>query len=224
MLYFSVLIFQTGCEKNMKTTELTENTFTLRELNETYFAPELLLNEDNPFDIYGLNQENLYIELFEFIDNGGDFGSLDSLIEAIMTNNEDYLYPEVDTCDYSVNENAFLTDLFSNATIDNLISLSKTTEDRIKNTNNLTAYQKNRLFSLVSQFKFNLYYGATVVSELAEGDLQTWEEDLDNCINDELGNIFNDNNPVDDIGFVVGIPGTWFAHLAYCVYEATFCS
>ncbi|GAB4279507.1 MAG: hypothetical protein Kow0068_03470 [Marinilabiliales bacterium] len=101
------------------------------------------------------------------------------------------------------------------------IYISKITEDIILNSNALDNKQKERLLYVISILKHGRYFIETNGLWI-NGQYSTWEEDLDDCIEDELADIFNDDNYVDDVLFVIGCPNSFLEIVAYCAYEVTF--
>lgn len=210
------IVLFTGCTKELD--EINSNPTTHSpSLTQKSYMPEAadLYNLNNPFDSYGANLRILYEDLeIVLSDSNLTQAQLEVGIANILMARSSINYPSVDTTTYSVLEAAIFSDYVQDITINNLVNNSLQVETEIANSTTLNIKQKNRLFSLVSQFKFNFLY----MAELCQSDAKAagW----DDCMRRELGDIFNDNNPVDDIGFIVGVPGSFLWVAGYCAYES----
>ena len=111
--------------------------------------------------------------------------------------------------------------------VDDFISL----ENSINDDSMLTDFAKDRLLILAAMCKHSTHFyidgGFIRLDTVYSSDTvfcvtPDWEARLVNCLREQTNAIFGDNNPVDDIAFVAGLPETWLGLLAYCGWEATW--
>lgn len=77
----------------------------------------------------------------------------------------------------------------------------------------------NKNFSLK-----NRYFQFAIINQrlINESQRAPWDYRVERCIDRELGDIFNDNNPIDDIFFVASGPLGFAQIVLYCIFETTF--
>jgi len=87
----------------------------------------------------------------------------------------------------------------------------------INQNNYLAAIDKKKLINTIASF-FTIQ---DAVNDFALSTLKAngkWY----NCVHKELDDVFGDDNPVDDVAYVLGIPVSWLWTAAYCAYDAIF--
>lgn len=174
-----------------------------------------IFNPNNPYDVYNLDLSYLYEDLeIVFQDPNLTLNQLDIEIENILDSNSNIVYPSVVTEYYTTAEAEILNDFIEEADLSNIGASSLFVENQVLNSTVLNMVQKDRLLSLISQYKYNyLYYSSYLYNT-------TLKAIFDGCMRREAGEIFNDDNPVDDFLFISGIPYSFFGMAAYCAYEA----
>lgn len=220
MLAIATLII-VSCKKDDVINEKSKNSSeVLSHLDKSVikFQPEFLINKNNPFDSYGLKMSSFYYNYSELLQNkeNSDFNIYQTNFNELVKKHLNDLYPEVQKDEYSEYESSIISEFNDVVNIKILKSISEKFENRVIADSKLSYIQKNRLLSIISQFKFTYYYNYVIYA-------QTWEQRFDSCMRRELGAVFKDDgNPVPEAGFILGLPGSLLWMEAGCAWEATF--
>jgi hypothetical protein len=177
---------------------------------------EDLVNPDNPFDSIGLALEVFYVAISTIAadtnyadDSTGFMTAYDNKIDEYSA----LFYPSVSTSGFNSHEEGILAKFFEDLKGGDLLTVTSDYETDIKNDGLLNNLRKNRLFSIISQVKFGSFY--------AETYMPAGLSDFDTCMDRELGEIFvDDGNPIPEIAFTAGLPGSLLWLEAECIWEA----
>ena len=205
-IYWNCIIFVSKCVSSCKKEKIDETSFV------------------NPFDKYGNKIEKYYLDLKQILQDSTsrDSSIYKKRIMEIMKNFDD-TYPSIDTSNYSEYESNYISLLISQY-IDNkdIMEVAKRVEILVNEDQLLSEKQKNRLFSLISQYKYHKYFSNKILNCDAT-KAPSWEDRLNNCFEKRLSDIFaDDGNPIPEIEFISELPGSFGWLVADCTWEATF--
>ena len=174
-----------------------------------------LINDDNPYDVHYENIEGFYEKLKTLFNEKDDL-SEDQLKEFVEANTAT-LYPEIEVRDFDEYENSYLVRV-SKADFNELAETTQDIESNIMADDLLKSNQKQRLLSLISQYKFNRYYGTKLVSGLNINS--SMKSDLNDCLGTRMGEIFaSDNNYFPEAAFMIGCPFSFAWEVASCAWS-----
>jgi len=204
------LLFLFSCEKMDSPTVASSDM--VRNTEDDLFND--LTNDDNPYDIHGITLEEVYGDIEDLLSRENlSLSEFELGLDSVLSNSNGIYYPAIDTVGYSVAESVYFYEFLSGVTIENLVDRSRLFEDSLVLNSSFNDVQKNRLFSLISQFKYNYYFGNKISDNLSR------KPKLTACLDSNLGDIFYSDNPIDAIQFVVGIPISFVWEVAKCAYE-----
>lgn len=212
-----ILLFCSCSKENDQSTLLQEN-FSKKSsvlIEPAYF----LVNNNNPYDKYGLNICSFYNDLAVLLGDESyyDSSKFKDAFDILVEKHSIDFYPQVDTIEYCEDlENKIINSFLEEVTFKNIKELSLSVENGVFENSALSSFQKERLLSLVSMMKFCYYYQIEIAIFYA-----TFEDEVDDCMRSRLGQIFaNDGNPWPEIEFIVGCPESYCWLLVTCVHEA----
>jgi len=207
-----------ACEKSEE--ELVTNVSAT--LDERALDIKPVFNKENPFDVYGEKMMEFYLAEKILFSNPlfKDRIKYESAFDSLLIKYNGILYPSMDTTGIDEYQTSLLKELFSDVNFENLKELSLKTEKAIISDTKMNSFQKNRLLSIVSQFKYGYFYNGTIIYP----NVMSWEDRFDNCMSRELNVIFaDDGNPVPEAGFCAGMPHSMLWLEGSCAWEASFC-
>ncbi len=81
----------------------------------------------------------------------------------------------------------------------------------VYNDKNLTDVEKNNIFAVIFYTKYIYYYVETYSFYKTGG--------FNDCMEDQLNDVFGNDNYVDDIGYIVGCPISVLWTVGYCIFD-----
>lgn len=206
-----IALIGSSCEKN-DSSPISETESLVRNIDNGVLND--LYNTNNPYDQYGMGLSELYEDIEVALSQENiSLLEFENEVNNLINNSTYSSYPTMDTSGYSLSESQYFYDFVQGVDESNLVSRSRLFEDSLALNTTFTDVQKNRLYSLISQFKFNHYFGEEVAKEGSR------KPKLTACLDEQMSNIFGDDNPVDDIAFIIGVPFSFVWEVAYCAYE-----
>ena len=201
-----VVLVMSSCEKQeIQVNQVNPLDNYLKAIDNVDIDYQNICNDKNIFD--NSNNSKSFKKIFDKSLNLS-INKLDSIqfVNQVMEMFENSNLPTLDT-NITDTELQILSLYFSNIKENNYCSLSNNFENIISSDNNLTLSQKENIFAIIFYAKYTYYFKTELT------------KDFDTCMDEQLGNIFNNSNYVDDIGFIVGCPISVLCVVAYCVVD-----